>query len=233
VTDTKKTTIQITCECGKKYRCRSHRIGQTVRCRSCGNSILVADRTLSRTTWTDEAPRIQSETKPDGTKPDGTKSDRTRSDRTRSDRTDDHSMLIWCCTWGIASLAMVLFASVIQTVLDGPEFMGVFIAFLVTIVVAGLLIRLSAPIYLNAYFVAAFLTYELIAIVRLVYGINAGMSRFDDLKAMMVIGPLALSFVAISTSNGHGGLNGGSSSSSGGCGGGGGGGGGCGGCGGG
>ncbi|MFT5323153.1 MAG: hypothetical protein ACI8P0_000999 [Planctomycetaceae bacterium] len=192
MTDTKKTTIQITCECGKKYRCRSQRIGKTVRCKSCGNSIRVTELMGVKPAWSsDETLRFQEDTMPGG----------------RFGLT----IVNWSSTWGIALLSIVLIAGVFQSTLDGPAFMTMFVALLVTIVVAGLVIRIAAPTHLKKYVAAGLITYEMIAIVRLIYGMNVGMSRFDNLKAMMVVGPIAVCVAAFISLDGAGSNNRGSS----------------------
>ena len=43
MTDTKQPSIRITCECGKKYRCRRNHFGKDMRCRHCGETIAVPD----------------------------------------------------------------------------------------------------------------------------------------------------------------------------------------------
>ena len=92
--------------------------------------------------------------------------------------------------------------------------------------------RFLARDYLGKYLLAVLLTYELIALVRLGYGVSHGMSRFGKLVEMMFGSPIVLALSAFATVGGSSGFSSGSCSSGSSCGGGGCGGGGCGGCGG-
>jgi hypothetical protein len=138
----------------------------------------------------------------------------------------------WCCTWGLVSLAIVMIVSVYQTTLDGPQFLGFFTIFVWSAVISVFAMRFLARDYLGRYVLAAILTIELIAIVRLGYGVSHGMSRFGILFEMMFGSPIVLALSASATDGGSSGFSSGSCSSGSSCGGGGCGGGGCGGCGG-
>ncbi len=129
----------------------------------------------------------------------------------------------------ILMVLATLSAAVYQCTLRGHEFTDFYLLFGVFCVIAIFIARNTSCSTLGA-LVVAVLAYELLGVVRYLYGITHGMHRFDTMSDLMWIGPFAGAMIAFMKGDGSG-----SSSFSSGCGGscgGGCGGGGCGGCGG-
>ena len=130
--------------------------------------------------------------------------------------------------------ATVVLASLLQMLLNGPDFLILF-GVLGLIGVVTLVVARKNEWGITLVFLVVFLSYESVGLVRWWYGLSAGMERFGFLFWMMGLGPFALLLAASEIDYSSSGSSGCSSCGSS-CGGGGGGscggGGGCGGCGG-
>lgn len=94
----------------------------------------------------------------------------------------------WHYRWGLAAIAIVILVSIVQTVLNGPQFIVALLILGGAATLVGVHVRLEASMRLLPFVITALATYEAIAAVHLVYGLTHGMHRFLFLYLVMAGG---------------------------------------------
>jgi uncharacterized membrane protein YgcG len=241
MTTASSSRIRFSCDCGKKYFCRPRNAGKRLRCRHCGQVLAVPQDSFDVNVQDDDFRHQHLSDSLDGAAPrfdtlqdqKNVPSSFKPLEVVREDGFEiterGRNIYRWCFTWGLVSLAIVVMVSVYQTTLNGPQFLGFFQIVFWCGVVSVFTMGFLASKYRGSYLLAVLLTFELIAIVRIGYGMSQGMHNFANLLYMMIVGPIAFVFLAFATACETSGSSsdGGSCSSGSSCGGGGGG---CGGC---
>ncbi|MCH2203644.1 MAG: hypothetical protein MK102_16875 [Fuerstiella sp.] len=193
--------IKVTCECGQKLIARDSLAGQQKNCPHCRASIVIPTLEAGQTAQTSVRPS-KSSLCPECQQP--LPSNLVVCLECGFNRRLGRKMVTTVVLspekqlskrlWGRivpACGATVVLASLLQTFLNGPEFLILF-GFLGLLGVVTLGVARKNEWGITLVFLVVFLSYESIGLVRLWYGSSAGMEHFGLLYWMMALGPLAL-----------------------------------------
>lgn len=198
MTDTKKSRIRVTCPCGQKFTCRRNRIGRTVHCNRCCSSFAVEEPTESATVPDPESskknelektgarycPQCDSMAFRDSKQCPNCDCDYVSSEAVRPTPV--------ASTIGMSILVAATLAAVVQSSfrLNGPEFLGYYVALMTTCWIgAELLSPRAGPSVVK--WVAA-LIFVTAGVIRIVHGIQAGMHRFQLLICLLLFGSVLM-----------------------------------------